>query len=155
LPVVVPARPLLSMSIGLGVTYDDTGFDKARAVPAFFAMGAIGDGPVGFEASAFASQATGRIYGDAVNMPVDRLARDLLAVGRPFARAAVREVSYGRRVMRSISLELGPGLERVGRGPMGGSRFGLHGGAYVELPLMPAGQLTEVRVRLGVRRWVG
>jgi hypothetical protein len=149
------ARPWLAMSIGMGVTADSTGFDHCcKSIPAFVAMGDIGDGRLGFEAAAFASQATGRLYGDPVNMPVDRLSLDALLVARPLARDRL-EQAYGWRVARTIAVELGPGVERDGRGPMGGSRAGVHLGMHLEIPLGATPRPDELRLRLGVRRFLG
>ena len=57
----------------MGATFDAVGFNdgNTRAIPAFFTMLGIGDGPFGFDLGAFASQAAGR-HGN--QTPVERLA---------------------------------------------------------------------------------
>jgi hypothetical protein len=59
------------------------------------------------------------------------------------------------RVLRTVAGELGLGVERDGRAAGSGSRFALHTGARVELPLTRAGEASELRLRLAVRRAVG
>ena len=59
-----PARPRMSLAIGVGTSFDSVGFsDGTRAVPAFFAQGGFGDGLGGFNLGAFSSSAYGRYSG--------------------------------------------------------------------------------------------
>ncbi len=146
-------RPLLSVAVGMGGTFDDAGFRTGtQAVPAFFATAGVGDGFYGVDLGAFASSAAGRFRNDE---PVDRLALDAFGVLRPAARFAPDDTRYRLRVLRSLAGELGLGLERDGRSMSSGSRFVVHTGARVEFPLTPAGQPSELRLRLCVQRRIG
>jgi hypothetical protein len=148
-----PPRPRLNAAIGAGVSFDDSGFSPSRyqAVPAMFATGGVGaDWPVGGELSIFASSAVGRFRSP--DMPVDRLAIALVGVVRPLAwKIAVDDSRFAARLLRASGVELGPGLERDGTTLRSGSRFGLHAGLRLEIPLARAGQRTELRVRLAAR----
>jgi hypothetical protein len=148
-----PPRPRLSLSIGMGASFDGVGFpDGRRAVPSFFAIGGVGDGLFGVDFLAFSSAASGR---DRAANPVDRVALDGFAVVRPAAGLRPEDQGYALRVLRTFGVELGVGLERDGRSMIAGSRFTVHTGARVELPLTPIGEPSEVRLRLGVRRAFG
>ncbi len=160
-PVFEPvARPRLSLAVGMGATFDAAGFPGGtHAIPAFFAVGGFGDGLGGFDLGAFASSASGRFHGADANgvsdNPVDRLALDAFGVIRPAARLAGGDDRYRMRVLRTVAGELGLGVERDGRAAGSGSRFALHTGARVELPLTRAGEASELRLRLAARRAVG
>jgi hypothetical protein len=150
-----PRRPRLTLAAGMGVTLDGSGFaDGTHAIPAFFAVGGFGDGLLGLDLGSFASGAAGRFHGQGED-PVDRLALDAFAAIRPLARVARGDNRYHLRVLRTFAEELGLGLERDGRMTVAGSRFELHTGVRIELPLTPAGQPSELRLRLAVRRAVG
>jgi hypothetical protein len=154
-PVQQTPRPRLSLAIGMGATFDPTGFsDGAHALPAFFAVGGFGDGLAGVDLGAFSSSASGR-YASADSVPVDRLALDAFGVIRPAARIHRDDPRYGYRVLHTVAVELGLGLERDGRTMVAGSRFEVHTGARVELPLTRAGLPSELRLRLAVRRAIG
>ncbi len=146
-------RPRMSAAVGAGVSFDDAGLARTEAIPSFFATGGVGvDWRVGFELQAFASSAQGRFDGT----PIDRLALDAVGVARPFAwKLALDDRRYGARVLRAVGLELGLGLERDGTTTNAGSRWGLHTGARVELPLALPGYASELRLRLAVRRLWG
>ena len=149
-----PPRPRLSLAVGMGATFDSVGFtDGTHAIPSFFATGGVGvDWRVGFELQAFASSAQGRFDGT----PIDRLALDAVGVARPFAWVvALDDRRYSARVLRAAGLELGLGLERDGTTTNAGSRWGLHTGARIELPLDLPGYASELRLRLAVRRLWG
>jgi hypothetical protein len=149
----LPWRPRLSLAAGMGATFDATGFaGGTHTIPAFFAVGGFGDGLAGFDLGSFASSASGRFHAD---NPVDRLGLDAFGVLRPAARTAPGDRRYGWRVLRTAAAEVGLGLERDGRMMGSGSRFTLHTGARVELPLTRAGEASELRLRLAVRRDVG
>ena len=62
---------------------------------------------------------------------------------------------YGTRVLRTVGAELGLSFERIGRSMMSGTRFAICTGARVELPLTPAREPSELRLRLAVRRAFG
>ena len=153
-----PPRPRLSMAVGMGATRDATGFpDGAHLIPAFFATGGFGDGFWGIDLGVFSSSASGRFSGpDQVDdSPVDRLALDAFGVVRPFARVRRDDQRYGLRVVRTIGAELGFGLERDSRVVVAGSRWEIHTGARIELPLTPAGEASELRLRFAFRRAIG
>jgi hypothetical protein len=151
----LPWRPRLSLAAGMGATFDATGFaGGTHTIPAFFAVGGFGDGLTGFDLGSFASSASGRFHAGTDN-PVDRLALDAFGVVRPAARLAPRDRRYRWRVLRTAAAEVGLGLERDGRVTGSGSRFTLHTGARLELPLTRAGEASELRLRLAVRRDVG
>lgn len=160
-PVFEPVvRPRLSLAAGMGATFDAAGFPGGtHAIPAFFAVGGFGDGLYGFDLGAFASSASGRFHGvDASGVsdnPVDRLALDAFGVVRPAARLARGDDRYRMRVLRTAAAELGLGVERDGRATGSGSRLALHAGARVELPLTRAGEASELRLRLAIRRAIG
>jgi hypothetical protein len=152
-----PARPRLNVAVGAGVSWDGSGFTPGRIerVPAMFATGGVGDDwPVGVELSVFASTAVGR-FRASTDAPVDRLAISLVGVPRPLAwKIADDDPRYAARVLRLIGLELGPGLERDSTTMKAGSRWGLHTGVRVELPIgRPGG--SELRLRLAARYMVG
>jgi hypothetical protein len=148
------ARPRLSAAVGMGGSFDAVGFAdrSARAIPAFFTVLGIGDGPLGLDLWAFASQAAGR---HGTQTPVDRLAVDLFGVLRPAGWFRPGDPRYQLRLLHGIGVELGLGFERDGVGAVSGTRFLIHTGARVDVPLTPAREPTEVRLRLAVRRGVG
>lgn len=149
-----PPRPRLSVAIGMGATFDPVGFDSgsAHAIPGFFSTAGIGDGFFGVDLGAFASSGAGRFSNDD---PIDRLALAAFAVVRPAAGRWPDDQRYQIRVLRTIGGELGLGLERDGRSMTSGTRFVVHTGARVELPLTPAGERRELRLRLAVNRGFG
>jgi hypothetical protein len=143
-------RPRLSAAVGMGVSFDDAGLPARRAIPSFFASGGVGvDWPVGFDLQAFSSSAVGRYYD---GTPIDRLALDAFGVVRPFAwRLSAQDPRYRARLVRALGAELGLGLERDATTTRAGSRFGLHTGVRVEIPLGLPGYASELRLRLGAR----
>lgn len=148
------ARPRLSAAIGFGSSFDAVGFDdgNTRAIPSFFSELGIGEGKLGFSLLAFASEAAGRHENQ---NPVDRLAVDVFGVIRPGAWVRPDDRGYGLRVLHGLGAELGLGFERDGRSAISGTRFLIHTGARVDLPLTPAHEPTEVRFRVAVRRGIG
>jgi hypothetical protein len=139
----------------MGGTFDSVGFTDGNVhlIPAFFTVLGIGDGlMLGFDLGAFTSEASGRHPSDA---PVDRLAVDAFGVFRPAARYRADDKSYEMRVLHALAAELGLGFERDGRASHSGTRFVLRTGARVDLPLSPAGEPSEVRLRIAVRRALG
>jgi len=147
-------RPRLSAAVGMGATLDAVGFNdgNTRVIPAFFAMLGIGDGPFGFDLGAFASQAAGRHPNQS---PVERLALDGYGVIRPGAWYHPDDMSYGARVLHGLGAELGLGFERDGRSSVSGTRFLLHTGARVDLPISAPGETSELKLRFAARRGIG
>lgn len=152
-PRIFVPRPRFAFAVGMGTTFEPVGFDDgAHAVPAFFATGGVGDGRFGFDFQAFASAATGRFrQAD----PIDRVALDAYGIWRPAGNFRLEDGRYRMRLLRTLGAELGMGLERTGRTMMAGSRFTVHTGARVEIPLSPANEPNELRLRLAVRRSLG
>jgi hypothetical protein len=148
------ARPRMSAAVGMGVSLDDTGLPETKAIPSFFATGGVGvDWPVGFDLEAFASAAQGRYD---VGTAIDRLALDAVGVVRPLAWAiGPDDDRYAARFLRATGVELGLGLERDGTTMRAGSRYGLHTGARLEIPLGLSGYGSELRLRLATRYLVG
>jgi hypothetical protein len=138
----------------MGGTFDAVGFadGNARAIPTFIAVLGIGDGPVGLDLGTYATQAAGRYGGE---NPVDRLAVDLFGVLRPGAWVRPDDRQYAMRVLHGLGAELGLGFERDGRSAASGTRFLIHTGLRVDLPLTPGREATEVRLRLATRRGFG
>jgi hypothetical protein len=154
-PPDLPPRPRMSLALGMGASFDSAGFtDGTHAIPAFFAVGGFGDGLLGFELGAFASSASGR-YPMTADTPVDRLALDAFGVVRPAARVRSDDLRYRFRVLHTVAAELGLGYERDGHTSGSGSRFQIHTGARVDLPLLPAGRTSELRLRLAYRHAFG
>jgi hypothetical protein len=148
------ARPRLSGAVGMGSSFDSVGFSGGtEAVPTFVGVLGIGDGLLGLDLGTFATSAT-RAQRQA-DSPVDRVAVDLYGVVRPGALHRRDDRSFEMRVLHSLAAELGLGLERAGRSNISGTRFLIHLGATVDVPLTPASEATELRLRLGVRRNVG
>jgi hypothetical protein len=148
-------RPRMTLALGMGVAFESAGLSRTETVPAFFGTGGVGaDWPVGVELAAFASSATGRFK--APDAPVDRLALSLIGVVRPLAWAiAADDARYRARLLRAIGVEVGPGIERDATAMRSGSRFGVHTGARLEVPIVPAGSPSELRIRLGLRYMYG
>jgi hypothetical protein len=147
-------RPRMSAAVGIGAMLDAAGFadGNTRTIPTFFTVLGIGDGLWGFELRALASQAAGRFGGE---NPIDRLAVDASGVARVGMLVSPDNQRYGTRVLRTVGVELGLSFEREGRAMMAGTRFAICTGARVELPLTPAREPSELRVRLAVRRAFG
>lgn len=148
------ARPRLSAAVGFGSSFDAVGFEdgNTHAIPSFFSELGISDGPFGLDLLAFASTASGRHEGQ---NPVDRLAVDLFGVIRPGGWYRPDDRRYLMRVLHGLGAELGLGFERDGRSAISGTRFLIHTGARVDVPLSPAHEPTEIRLRLAVRRGIG
>lgn len=148
------ARPRLSGAVGMGASFDSVGFSGGReAVPTFVGVLGIGDGLLGLDLGTFATSAT-RVQRQA-DSPVDRVAVDLFGVVRPAALHRRDDRSFDMRVLHSLAAELGFGLERAGRSNISGTRFLLHVGATADVPLTPASEATEVRLRFGLQRNIG
>jgi len=155
-PLELPSRPRMSLAVGAGASFDATGFPNGtHAIPAFFATGGFGDGPIGFELGAFASSVSGRYQMMPGYAPVDRLGLDAFGVVRPAAQMRPDDARYRYRVLHTLAVEAGLGYERVGYTIASGSRLLIHTGIRVELPLTPAGLPSELRLRLGYRRAMG
>jgi len=76
-------------------------------------------------------------------------------VFRPGAMVRPDDRSFEMRLLHALAAELGLGLERDGRSPISGTRFLVHLGARVDVPLSPAGEPSDLRLRLAVRRGLG
>ena len=155
LPPEAP-RPRFSLALGMGVSFDQSGLTPQRTarIPSFFAVGGFGDGFIGLDFAVFANNASGRYR--APDVPVDRLAADALVAWRPACHGIDPEATaWGWRLLRTIALELGVGYERDGRGAGVDHRFGPRVGGRVELPLTRAGDPSQLRLRLGGRRFFG
>lgn len=149
------ARPRLSLAVGMGASLDASGFiNGAHAIPAFFGVGGFGDGLLGVDLGAFSTAASGRFHSEN-DGPVDRLGLDAFAVIRPAARVRPDDLRYPLRVLRTLAAEVGLGFERDGHTLASGTRFQIHTGARVELPLTAADRPSELRLRLAVRHAVG
>jgi hypothetical protein len=150
-------RPRFRAAVGAGAAFEAS----TGGMPAFFATGGVGaDSVVGLELGAISTAVSGVSAG--APQTIDRLGLDAYAVVQPGAGAqpgaltlARDDGRLGARLLRACGLELGLGLERDGLGTRSGSRWGLHTGARVEIPLSVAGGASEVRVRLAARRLVG
>jgi hypothetical protein len=153
-PRLTVVRPRFVAAVGMGVSFDSAGYGDAGAqpTPAFFGSGGIGDGFLGFDFLGYASSGSGR---STAHDPIDRLGLDLYGVVRPAAELAPEDDRYRYRVLRTVGAELGLGLERAGRTTSAGTRFVVHTGVRVELPITPPGVGGELRIRLGVRRDFG
>jgi hypothetical protein len=151
------SRPPIEVSVGMGASIDDAGLRAAglSAIPSFYATGGFGQATFGFDLGVFVNSATGRYR--TPNLPVDRLGVDAMLVIRPFADFLFGD-SYDRRVLRTLALDVGLGYERdsrISRGPEDVSRVGARVGIHADLPLTPARERSELRLRLTVRRFVG
>jgi hypothetical protein len=153
----VASRPPIEVAIGMGASIDDAGLRAAglSAVPSFYATGGFGRGTFGFDLGVFVNSATGRYR--TPNLPVDRLGVDTMLVIRPFADF-LRGHGYDQRVLRALALDVGLGYERdsrITRVPEEVSRVGARVGIHADLPLTPARERSELRLRLTFRRFVG
>jgi hypothetical protein len=161
----VPAvrRPRFEMEVGMGASFDATGLADARTVliPAFEVLGGVGQGRLGFEARLFSSEAAGRFHDKstatgALDMAIDRVAVDLALAWRPFAApGSGGHVRYLRRVLRTLTLDLGGASERASFGSQTLYRWGVVLGAHVDAPLTAPGERSELRIRLSACRMFG
>jgi hypothetical protein len=149
-------RPRLSAAIGMGGSLDSVGFSDGNPhlIPAFVMVLGIGDERLfGLDLSTIATSATRSDRASA--SPVDRLGVDLFGVARPLSWFRAGDRRWGPRFLRALAVELGLGFERDGRSAVSGTRFLLHTGWRADIPLTPASEPTELRLRLGVRRAFG
>lgn len=161
-PVVLD-RPRFEMAVGLGASFDSTGLVDGRTVgiPAFEVLGGIGQSWVGFEARLLSNEAAGRYHAlsnGVADMAIDRLAVDLMVALRPFTgrgRGRGTADRYGLRVLRSFTLAVGEATERASSGGPPLYRLGVVVGGHVDVPLTPASQASELRLRLSARRMFG
>jgi hypothetical protein len=145
------SRPRFSAAVAMGASVDATSspLGKAFVSPAFAGELGFGDGPLGFDLRLLSSQASGR----AADAPPDRLAVDLMLAIRPGAARARDDARWAARVLRSVTLGVGLGGERISAGPVHGYRAGLVVGARTDFPLTGlSGEPGELRIRLGLRR---
>ena len=146
-----PPRPRMSLAVGFGASLDATGFaDGAHPIPAFFGVGGFGrrggrvrvgrllDGRLG------AISRRRRRAGRPAGLDAFIVVRPLAGVGAD--DAALRDARPAHLGGRS-----GRRLRADGRTSGAGSRFEIHTGARIELPLTPAGRPSELRLRLAFR----
>jgi hypothetical protein len=154
-------RPRFEMAVGLGASFDSTGLVDGRTVgiPAFEVLGGIGQSWVGFEARLLSNEAAGRYHAlsnGVADMAIDRLAVDLMVALRPFASYGRGSADrYGLRVLRSFTLAVGEATERASSGGPPLYRLGAVVGGHLDVPLTPARQASELRLRLSARRMFG
>lgn len=145
-PAVAAPRPKFQVAVGMGASQDRTMPDPPphTLMTAFFFSGGVwGDAPAGLDVRLFANAApTAR---------VNRIAGELVLAARPMAVALPDSNAYGARVLRTVSADVGPALERVNKGFDSARRLGLVLGAHVDLPIGPSIE-KELRLRLGFRR---
>jgi hypothetical protein len=141
-----PERPKFQVALGLGASLDRNLPNPTpdRPISAFFFSAGLGAGVVGVDLRAFANGAT--------TAQVTRLALELAVVLRPAEPWMRGRTGYVPRVLRAASLDIGPAVERVARGPISARRTGVMIGAHVDLPVAAEGLSKELRFRLGVRR---
>ena len=150
----------LDVSVGVGVSFDDTGTADGRtvAIPVFQATAGIGMELLGLEGRIASSQAAGRFHGKVgtqLDDPVDRLWVELQVAVRPLWPLAVGDTSWGARVMRAVTLTAGPGIEKASARSDGALRYGIAFGGHVNLPLTPSFEATDLRLRLGFHGFFG
>lgn len=137
-------RPRFSLAVGLGASIDHTAGNPRpdQPQPAFFFTAGLGDGLFGLDLRSFGNGAT--------KVQVTRVSLEAVLALRPFALLAPR-VDYPTRVVRTLSLDVGPCLERVAKDVKSAWRSGPVIGTHVDLPLGYADAAKELRVRLGLR----
>jgi hypothetical protein len=140
-------RPKVHVAVGMGASFDKGSPNPTpdRPITAFLFTLGIGDHLLGLDLRSCANGAT--------QMQVSRLSGELVGVGRPLVLLLDRP-GYGYRVLRTASLDLGLGIERVSIALQSDWRFGVVAGSHIDLPLGPEGTGKELRLRLGVRRLV-
>lgn len=161
-------RPRFAFDVGMGVSFDDTGLIRARQalIPAFHGGFGMGDGAFGVEVRLLSTQAAGRFYerrmvGESFEFDqvVDRLIIEGLIAVRPFAfgqrRTDPSTGSFATRVLQSVTLNVGPGFERLTAGFISAFRPVAIAAAHVDIPLTPRSEVTELRLRLGMHRIFG
>jgi len=146
----------MELAAGMGVSrdYEDLERNDLKNVPVFHVMGGFGAGILGVNFAFSSTQALGRSRSPFL---VDRLAGEALLVFRPAAVVAPWRDSahYLARVARAFSAAVGPAYEHVSASRPRGGRFGVRVGGHIDLPLSPAREPSELRLRVGVRRFLG
>ena len=133
--------------MGLSLDRRGGGSGGTVAVPAFEVQLGAGQGPIGIEGRLFASQASGRYQ-----MVADRLAIEALIAVRPWAKRRLDDTRWFRRSLRSVTFNLGLGVENANLGTQAALRTGTVLGAHADVPLTAATDTSELRVRISVRR---
>jgi hypothetical protein len=143
-------RPKVHVALGLGASFDKGPSNPKpdRPITAFLFTLGIGDHLLGLDLRSCANAPTGP-----APMQLSRLSGELVGVVRPLVLFLDRP-GYGYRVLRTASVDLGFGIERVSISLESDWRFGLVAGGHIDLPVGPEGTGKELRVRLGVRRLV-
>jgi hypothetical protein len=152
-------RPVFDVAVGMGVSFDNVGLSDHRtvAVPSFQVLAGAGEGLLGFEARLFSSAADGRYHqmANGVNdMAVDRLGVDAMLALRPLYPRHAEDHAWLGRTLRALTLEVGFGGESDSLSQKSGRRYGLVVGGHVDVPLTPATDPSELRLRLIARRLV-
>jgi hypothetical protein len=140
-------RPRFEVAVGMGISIDRDAPNPEpdTPVPAYFFTAGLGDGLLGLQLRSFANAGDKR--------QVVRISGELLGVARPLVPVVGERRGYGYSVMRTLAVELGPAIERVGIDVEARWRAGAVVGAHFDLPVAPTGSATQqLRVRLGVRR---
>jgi len=138
-------RPKVHVAVGLAASFDRNAPNPKPDDPitAFLFTLGVGDALLGLDLRSCANGAT--------QMQLSRLSGELVGVLRPLA--ILDRSGYGYRVLRTVSVDLGAGMERVSLQLQSDWRAGLVLGAHFDVPLGPASS-KELRLRLGVRRLV-
>jgi len=122
----------------------------ARRHPIVFAWAVSATASSG-STSRLRSTASGRYR--APRPAVDRLAADALVVLRPACHGVPPDVtSWPLACCGTIGVEVGAGYERDGRGAAADHRVGTRIGGRIELPLTPARDPSQLRLRIAARR---
>jgi len=140
-------RPKVHVAVGMAASIDRNAPNPRPGDPiaAFLFTLGVGDGFLGLDLRSCANGAT--------QMQLSRLSGELVGVFRPLVLARMDRPGYGYRVLRTASLDLGAGVERVSLSLQSDWRAGLVVGGHIDLPVGPAAS-KELRLRLGVRRLV-
>lgn len=155
-PLVAPPateehpRLRLSLGLGMGVTWDATGFtDRDVATIPSFSVAAEAHGETfGVALGLLAVSASGRFpYKDS---PVDRLGFDVALTARPFAKW---HDLLG--LVRGFTLAVGPGYEEAAAGSVSVGRLGWRASAALDLLSWADPRGSIFKVRATVRRFWG
>jgi len=144
------ARLRLSLGLGMGITWDGTGFtDRDVAAIPSFAVSAEAHGETfGIALGLVAVSASGRFpYQDT---PVDRLGFDVALTARPFSR-----VHDALGIARRFTIALGPGWEEVAAGTASVGRLGLRASASLDVVSWADPRGSVFKVRATARRFWG
>jgi hypothetical protein len=138
-------RPKVQVALGLAASLDRAAPNPTPGDPvtAFLFTLGVGDGLLGLDLRSCANGAS--------QVQIGRISGELVGVLRPLTLLVDRG-GYSYRVLRTASVDLGAGFERVSISLQSDWRWGLVFGTHIDVPLSPAGATKELRLRLGVRR---